>query len=275
MKFIVQSDDYGITRACALGAIEGIRNGVIRNTGFFTNMPWAEEVFEWIKPYLNDIAFGIDLNASTGPSILGYDKVPSLCHPDGSFLGSRENRALDTEENGFDHVNYDEIYAEFDAQIQKFIEIVGRKPDYIHGHAYGTKTTFKASTDLAQKYGCIYTSAVNTLPEVTPGGMGWYAYGGGLEAQLKCDPLGYIMDHAEEWLKKDYVYLVCHCGYCDEEIFHLSSFNICRAVDLNCMISDTLKNWVKENNVELTNFNSVKDEWFKKIDWESIPAFTM
>ncbi len=32
---------------------------------------------------LGQIAFGIDLNASTGPSLLGYDKVPGLCHEDG------------------------------------------------------------------------------------------------------------------------------------------------------------------------------------------------
>ena len=81
MKILVQSDDYGITRAVSLGCIHGIKNGVVRNTGMFANMPWIEECVEWIKPYLGQIAFGIDLNASTGPSILGHDKVPALTHP--------------------------------------------------------------------------------------------------------------------------------------------------------------------------------------------------
>ena len=50
MKLLVQSDVYGISKAQAHGCIEGIRNGLIRNTGFFTNMPWAEECAEWRLP---------------------------------------------------------------------------------------------------------------------------------------------------------------------------------------------------------------------------------
>ena len=117
MKYLFQSDDYGITRAVSLGCIHGIKNGVIRNTGMFANMPWIEECVEWIRPYLGQIAFGIDLNASTGPSILGHDRVPALTHEDGSFLGSRENRALDTDENDHDHLAAvaDQLEAEFRA----------------------------------------------------------------------------------------------------------------------------------------------------------------
>ena len=114
MKLLVQSDDYGIARAVSLGCIHGIKNGVVRNTGMFANMPWIEECVEWIRPYLDEIAFGIDLNASTGPSILGHEKLPTLTHEDGMFLGSRENRALDTDENDHDHLaaHRDELYAE-------------------------------------------------------------------------------------------------------------------------------------------------------------------
>ena len=123
MKILFQSDDYGITKAQALGCIEGIKNGVIRNTGMFTNMPWAKEVSEWIKPYMDEIALGVDLNASTGPSLLN---LPSLVQEDGiTFKTSGQNRALDNEENGFDHVVYEDVYAEFEAQIQKFIELFG------------------------------------------------------------------------------------------------------------------------------------------------------
>ena len=62
MKLLIQSDDFGITRAVSQGCIFGIQNGVIKNTGMFTNMPWIEECVFLLKPYINDIAFGIDLN---------------------------------------------------------------------------------------------------------------------------------------------------------------------------------------------------------------------
>ena len=86
MKLLVQSDDYGISKAQAHGCIEGIRNGLIRNTGFFTNMPWAEECAEWIRLYLNQIAFGIDLNITTGKSVLPHPQIPTITIEDNSFI---------------------------------------------------------------------------------------------------------------------------------------------------------------------------------------------
>ena len=104
MKLIAQSDDYGITPGCAAGALAAIRHGIIRNTGLFANMPWAKECVDEISPFLDQIAFGIDLNASTGPSLLGHEALPALTKEDGMFYGSRENRAMDNDENGHDHL---------------------------------------------------------------------------------------------------------------------------------------------------------------------------
>ena len=257
MKLLVQSDDYGITPAVARGILYGIEHGVVRNTGVFTNMPWAEECIEWIRPYLDKIALGIDLNASTGSSLLGYDKVPSLCHEDGSFYTSRENRALDQDAENHDHVVYEEVYAEFEAQIEKFIELVGKKPDYIHGHAYGTATTFKASMDLAKKYDCLYSTQTQTIPGMKCAGMGWYQFGASPEGQLKEDLTSYIVKDTDGLLQHDYGYLITHCGWADKVLFDLSSFNLCRVKDLEALTSEEVKNWIQENHVELITYKDL------------------
>ena len=263
MKLLVQSDDYGITKACALGCLEGIRNGVVRNTGMFANMPWIEECVEWIRPYLKDIAFGIDLNASTGPSILGHEALPTLTHENGDFLGSRENRALDTDENDHDHLaaHRDELYAEFKAQIERYIELVGHKPDYIHNHAYGTKTTEEVTEQLSREYGVITTTQFMAHDNVKQGGMGWYVFGGGPEAQLTQDAAGYITADKGGILGYEYGYIISHCGYADAELFPLSSFNLCRVKDLEAMTSDAVKNWVKENHLELSDFTRLPENF--------------
>ena len=252
MKLLFQSDDYGMTRGVAQGILHGIRSGVVRNTGLFSNMPWAEECVEWIRPYLDDIAFGIDLNASTGPSLLGYDKVPALCHEDGMFFTSRENRALDTEENDFDHVDYDQVFAEFDEQVQQFIRLTGKAPDYIHGHAYGTKTTARARRAIAEKYGKPLTA---DFPEgyMPMEKNSWYK-GKTPEEQLCNDPLGVITRDEAGLLRKELGYIVMHCGYCDRELFELSSFNTCRVVDLAAATSPLMKKWIKDNGIELIDF---------------------
>lgn len=255
MKLVFQSDDYAITRAAAQGIIHGIRNGVVRNTGLFANMPWTEECVEWIRPYLDQIALGIDLNASTGSSLLGFEKVPNLCHEDGRFFTSRENRAFDVDAPDHDHVDYDQLYAEFDAQIQRYIELLGKKPDYIHGHAYGTKTTEKVRSDLAEKYGVIYTGDFRTRDNVKMQ-MSWYTMGAGPEAQLKNDPLGCITGDTE-MLNYEYGFIVTHCGYCDAELFALSSFNTCRVVDLAAATDPRMKKWIEDNQIELVTFKDI------------------
>ncbi len=266
MKLIAQSDDYGITRGCAQGALYAVRKGIIRNTGLFSNMPWAEECVELIRPYLGKIALGLDLNASTGPSLLGYDAVPSLCHEDGTFLTSRENRALDTEENSHDHVVYDELYAEFEAQILKYIELVGKRPDYLHGHAYGTATTRRVSLDLARKYGILYSSQLSERPEVLSRNMSgsWYIMPPTFENQAKSNLGDYLIDPANGFLEAEYAYLICHCGYVDDEIINLSSFNIFRARDLEGVTSERVWNWVRQNRVELISFKDLPEEWLQE-----------
>lgn len=253
MKLLVQSDDYGITKAVSLGIVEGIKNGIIRNTGIFMNMPYTKECFEFIKPYLDNIAFGIDLNITTGSSLLSYDMIPSLVHEDGSFLTSSENRKLDNKENDFDHVKYEEVYLEFDAQIKEFINMTGKKPDYLHNHAYFTKTIFKVTKDLAEKYG------IKCSLDLKPSQMGWYKYNADISEQIKDYGLiDYIVKDKNNYLKQDFGFLVTHCGYVDSTLLKLSSFSTCRVKDLEAITSEEVKRWIKENNVELITYKDLK-----------------
>lgn len=260
MKLLIQSDDYAITMAQAAGVIDGIKNGLIRNTGLFVNMPWSSECVEWIYPYLGEISLGIDLNSSTGRSLLGYAEVPSLCHEDGSFLTSRENRALDTEENGFDHIVYDDLYREFDAQIHKFVELTGGLPDYLHPHAYVTKTTERVIHDLADKYHRPFS--IEFMQNIGAGKyapMKWVKMGEP-SVQIQSDLKSYLLNDEAGLLKKEIGYLVTHCGYCDGEIMKISSFNLVRMKDLEALLSDEVKDWVQKNNIELVTFSELVKE---------------
>lgn len=257
MKLLVQSDDYGITLAQAHGCIEAIKNGIVRNTGLFANMPWAKECVELIKPYLNTIAFGIDLNASTGPSLLSKNEITSLIHDDEVFLTSKENKELDTKENNFDHVVYEEVYKEFEAQIHKYIELVGKNPDYIHGHAYGTDTTNKAILNLAKKYQVPYSMDVAEKMGCSNMNMGWYNFPPTLENQLNSNLESYILEDKFNFLDEEYGFLVCHVGFLDKQIFDLSSFNIYRVVDFEGVTSPKVKEWISKNKVELITYKDV------------------
>lgn len=261
MKLLAQSDDYGITKAVALGTIEAIRHGIIRNTGLFANMPWVEECVSWITPYLDQIAFGVDLNASTGPALLPKEKIPSLVQTDGTFFTSSMNRALDTDENNHDHVIYAEIYAEFDAQIQTFIQLVGRKPDYLHGHAYGTETTKQASLDLAKKYGIPYSTTIMEHEAMYAMDMGWYQFPPTLVHQAQSSLKQYLLEDQGHMLGHETAFLITHCGYVDVPLMNLSSFNLYRMKDLEAATDPTVLSWIKENQIELITYKDLNG-WY-------------
>ena len=90
--------------------------------------------------------------------------------------------------------------------------------------------------------------------------MGWYVWGGP-EAQLKEDPITYITEDKGGILNQEYGYIVSHCGYADADLFELTSFTLCRPKDLEAMTSEAVKNWVKENNIELASFKDLPKEW--------------
>lgn len=271
MKLLVQSDDFGITPGVAQGIVEAIRNGIVRNTGLFANMPWAEQCVEMIRPYLDRISFGIDLNISAGSPLLDMKTVPGLVQKNGSFLTSAMNRALDTEENHYDHVNYEEVYAEFDAQIKQFEKITGKLPDYIHGHAYGTPTTTKAMKAIAEKYDRVMSTEMLMAPGVHGCDFSYYRFGNEMNNQFRDDIKEYILEDRGHLLDAEYSWIGSHCGYIDLPLFDLSSYTIYRIKDLEAMTSPEVKDWVERNHVELITYRELKQAVLKGLTEMNFP----
>lgn len=257
MKLLVQSDDFGITPAVALGIVEAIEQGIVRNTGLFANMPWADTCVSYIKQDLDNIAFGIDLNVSAGPSVLPAHEVPGLVQDDGSFLTSGMNRALDTEENGYDHVNYDEVYREFDAQVKRFRKIVGRLPDYIHGHAYGTKTTERAMRDIAHAYRRPFSIDALNDNGVKNGTMEWYRFGNRMTDQFQDDLKQVILEDRCGLLSAETGAIVCHAGYIDNRLFDLTSYTVYRVKDLAAVTDPEVIQWIERNEIKLITYRDL------------------
>ena len=183
-----------------------------------------------------------------------------------------------SDENDHDHLAAvaDQLEAEFRAQIERYIELVGHKPDYIHNHAYGTLTTDRITRELAVEYGVMCSVGFQDRPEVAPAGMGWYQWGGP-EEQLKEDPLAYITNDESGLLSsgKEWGYIVSHCGYADADLFRLTSFTTCRPMDLDCMTSPELRAWFDEHGIELASFNDLPREWAAEQSTEPHPMMVM
>ncbi|MBQ1757977.1 MAG: ChbG/HpnK family deacetylase [Erysipelotrichaceae bacterium] len=271
MKMIIQADDYGITPAVADGIVACAKKGMMTQTGIFTNMPWVEYAVERIKE-VPHVLLGQDVNLSTGGPVTDPALIPSLVQENGQFLTSSMHKAI--EKVNPDHVRYEDAYLEYDNQVKRFIELTGKLPGYIGGHAWGNDVTDKAMNDICEKYGVFNLMKNNPFPLEKDLEMQWARpvmnekgeWEFNVLTQKDNDPLAWFKegrfdDVLNNALKNMKVFMLhTHAGYLDRELLQLSSYNMLRPMEAGFLMSDELIEWVKKNNVELVNILDVRGE---------------
>ncbi|MBR0137597.1 MAG: ChbG/HpnK family deacetylase, partial [Erysipelotrichaceae bacterium] len=164
MKILVQSDDYGFTKPIVEASCDSFDlGGIITCTGLFSNMPTRDYAVERIKAY-PQICLGIDINVATGPCVADKTLLPHLVNQEtGWFITTRERMAVDGDEfMKKSYRPYDEVMIEGKAQIEKFIELLGYKPEYITTHSTRNEPHYvKALHDLGVEYGIKFSRDMN------------------------------------------------------------------------------------------------------------------
>lgn len=268
MKLIVTADDFGISQGVVDGICKVAREGILTQTGLFTNMECAEYAISRISAYPH-IELGIDLNLCAGYPITNPKLIPTLVQPNGKFLTSKMHRQ---KEALCPHsVSYEECYMEFDNQIKRFMELTNKKPIYIQGHAWGNEETQRATDDLAEKYQIKtftyymqkyimrkpesfiegYWAKPKTLPDQTKDFS--------VLTQIENDPLEMFMQgklaYLKEALENDWIVeLHTHAGFMDYDLLQESSYTMVRAMETGFLCSDELKEWIHANEIELISF---------------------
>ncbi len=275
MKLLVQSDDYAFTPAVAYGICDGIDKGIIRNTGFFTNMPSVYMGAELAKPrdvvYGGKCCFGIDFNLVGGPSVSDPKDVPHLVDENGEFIKSgvriRDPRWA-TEEGRREMFPYDEVYRELRAQYDKYVELMGHKPGYLHGHSISSEPYREAMQRISEEEGVgistFFREQFNLEAPMMKAMMNKASVSKTkqfvVEDQLYKDSIGMLKSVSEDFLNCEYGFLIGHMGYIDTTLLKYTSLSIERMRDLE-MVTDpwTLK-WVEDNNIELVTYYDLQKE---------------
>lgn len=270
MKLIITADDYGMTTGVTDGIIACARDGLLTQTGLFTNMPSTEYAVERWKS-VQHLSLGQDLNLSTGSPVSDPRLIPSLVQENGAFLTSRMHREKEQEQP--DSVSYDEAFLEYENQVKRFLELVGKKPAYIQGHAWHNETTNRALADVAKKYGVLRTeeyqerffpkekvmlSSAWCRPVLLPD----KSYDYSINTQLAADPLKMFIEgtlsYLDEHKNDDIVAEIhTHAGFMDRDLYLLSSFTAVRVMEAGFICSKELREWVEENKIEMTSFEAL------------------
>lgn len=256
MKLIIRADDFGITDSVTWGIMRGLKEGIVTSTGVMTNMPSSIVACQQAKKY-PEYCFGQDINIATGRCVANPALLKTMVDENGYFRRSPIIRKMIKE--GVEPFPYEEVKTEIKAQVNKFIELVGRKPAYLNGHAFRSPNFSQALEDVADEYGMICMDRIVEKYDLENKGFlssgrfqqGWYKMPFEPLTQLQTDAQAFFIEHIDELLVRDYSYVICHPGYVDQDLMECSSLNLVRMRDLQLCLSKKVKQLIQDKGIEL------------------------
>lgn len=244
-ELIVRADDLGLSEAVNYGIYSSVSNGIVTAVGIMVNMIEVFNGYQLIKDY-QKLSLGLHTNIVVGKPISPLNMIPSLIDRNGNFISSKIYRKQ-TE----DSVIYEEALIEVQAQVDKFIEIVGRKPDYIDNHAVVSKHFDQAIRNIALKNDIIYVPFLKNEihgKECFCCPFPWNA------SYEDYDPYPFFLDNQGQILDHVLSLAVFHPGFIDDELLHISSLNLSRSKDVKVLTDSKIKQWIENNKIQLVNF---------------------
>ncbi len=265
MKFLLQGDDYGFTRGVTCGIIEALDEGVLLNTGMFTNMPSAEFAAGFIEDRPN-ICFGIDFNILAGCPVSEPQDVPHLVDGDGRFIRSNvriNDPRWQSEQGRAEMFPYEETYWELKAQYDKFIYLTGKKPSYLNFHSLIPETYLAAIRQISADEGIPYSNDIKAekgfgvYSKIFPRTKAAVKKVFDPADQLAKDTLKTFFDRMDVIKQYDNFAMTLHPGYLDDELLNLTTLSIERIKDLSMVVNPKFREWIEENDIELIKYTDL------------------
>lgn len=231
MKLVINGDDLGFTHGITYGIIEGYNKGILRSTTALCNSDHLEEAAQLVKN-CPDLGVGVHLNLTLGKSLT---KNKTLTDEDGNFFPGR--KTIWTK-----NPDYDEIYAEWKAQIERYIEVFGHMPTHLDSHHSvhdATPEALEVSKRLANEYN-LQLRRYGDYKFVT----GFFGPTATAETLIKL-----MEEHKDENIE-----IMVHPGFCDLDLYRISSYSLNRVVELSVVCDPDVIKYVEENHIELVHY---------------------
>ena len=241
MKLIVNADDFGYSNGVNYGIIDAYKNGIVRSTTMMAGMPGFNHAVKLAKEN-KGLGVGVHLTLTCYKPVL--DNHKTIVNEDGYF-----DRKLYSEENIM-NIDLEEIYREFEAQIEK-VKKAGIEITHLDSHHH--MHTIKELKPVIERILAKYNLPIR----------------GGLDYEINYDKVmnfnGSFYNQTinfngfKNLLEKDVETLdvMSHPAYLDKLIFELSSYNTKRMYELELLTSDEVKNLIKEKGIELSNYREI------------------
>ncbi|HJG31408.1 MAG TPA: ChbG/HpnK family deacetylase [Collinsella ihuae] len=249
-RFLLRADDLGYSDGVNCGIAAAVEAGLIRTVGIMTNMPLAASGLVRLKA--DGLCLGQHTNICTGRPLTDPARIPSIVEGDGHFKTSSAYR--DAAGRGEDFVVLDEVLLEIEAQYRRFLELVGREPEYFEGHAVASPTFFRGLEIVAERHHLPYFAMG------APGEPVWFR---------STRVISYIPEDFSAYEKDPYAFLklavasadedscrlmVFHPGYIDAYLEDHSSMTEARIREADMLTDSAVAEWLTEQDVELVTY---------------------
>lgn len=225
LQIIINADDFGYSRSVNYGIIDAHTEGVLTSTTLMTNMPGAEHAYELGKQHPN-LGIGVHLTLTCGKPLLKNNHT--LVDADGNF------KKLHNYEQKF-HIDQDEVYAEWKAQIETFLS-AGLTPTHLdsHHHVNNLEPILPVFKRLAHEY---------QLP--VRNNFSQDDYSKLITTDLfEYNPEVLLLDTEkllEKYNDEKTVEIMCHPAYLDKSVVTGSTYVMPRIEELDALIHPDLK----------------------------------
>ncbi|MBN9218714.1 MAG: ChbG/HpnK family deacetylase [Mesorhizobium sp.] len=122
------ADDYGLAPGVSTAILDLLERGRLTGTSCMTGFTEWEEAARRIKPLCGHAAVGLHLTLTDQQAVTGRSSLA----PEGRLPPLRA-LALPVVRG---RVEERDVHAELDAQLSRFVGVLGRQPDFIDGHQH-------------------------------------------------------------------------------------------------------------------------------------------
>lgn len=245
MKLIINADDFGLTHGVTQAIWDAMVNGAVTSTTMMVNTPGTLEAAN-IARENPELPIGLHINISLGDPLT---KCNSLTR-NGHFV---KPHVLGTDEGYLE----DELGREVEAQYERFVELVGRKPTHLDSHLYAHQKFSKVKSAvlrLAEKQD-IPVRDMATMKYPTPVFEGNF--------KVKPGETGVDLKHKfirlVDGLKKaDCAELMVHPGWEDEWLLTNSSYNVQRKMEYDVLVDPDIISYLHNEDITLSSFRDLE-----------------
>jgi len=254
-KLIINADDYGLTNGVSRAILDLLQQNAISNTTVMVCIDGVEADCELLKEaklsHRAGLHFQSTLENHHKKALSDPKKIPSLVDETGCF-----KETGDAIKQMF---NAEDIRKEWELQVEKFMDIFGHKPSHLDSHhgVHRVSHIKPVYYELAKKLG------VPVRGGKAIGQIDGSAYG--VISSAWCEgtwtgqeePLSVLQEKilaGFNLVNNGVVELVCHPGFCDDELVAASSWNTVRENDYKILLQMARENWLSGVGIDLIKY---------------------